>query len=113
MSRVEKSQQHIFNGNLSCPREWALCAFGDTGSCYPNEKICVFERNIFGTPLYCSNTEHLEQCHDHQCPAQFKCKTFCIPIYMLCDGVSDCPDEEDEAQTLCMVIMLSKSGKLS
>ena len=113
MSRVEKTQQHIFNGNLSCPREWALCASGDTGSCYPNEKLCVFERNIFGTPLYCSNTEHLEQCYDHQCPTHFKCKAFCIPIYMLCDGVSDCPDEEDEAQTLCMLIMLSKCCKLS
>ena len=109
MNWVEKSQQHRFNSELSCPSEWALCTSGDTGSCYPNEKICVFERIIFGTPLYCTNTEHLDDCHDHQCPTQFKCTTFCIPIYMLCDGVADCPGEEDEAQTLCMLIMLHKS----
>ena len=108
MNQFEKSQQHRFNRELSCPSEWALCTSGETGSCYPNEKICVFERNIFGTPLYCPNTEHLDDCHYHQCPTQFKCTTFCIPIYMLCDGVSDCPDAEDEAQTLCMLIMLSK-----
>ena len=107
INRIEKTQQHRFNRELSSPSEWALCISGETGSCYPNEKICVFERNIFGTPLYCSNTEHLDQCYDHQCPTQFKCETFCIPIYMLCDGVSDCPGEEDEAQTLCMLIMLT------
>ena len=104
--RVYEIQEHVFNTDLSCPSGWAQCTTGGTGLCYPNHKICVFERNIFDTPNYCSNTEHLNGCHGHQCPTQFKCKTFCIPIYMLCDGVSDCPDEEDEAQTLCVLTIL-------
>ena len=88
--------QHTFTNDLHCPSGWALCTIGDTGSCYPNENICVFERNILGAPLHCKNTEHLIDCYDHQCPTQFKCReTFCIPIHMLCDGVSDCPDHED------------------
>ena len=95
-------QQHTFTNDLHCPSGWALCTIGNTGSCYPNENICVFERNILGAPLHCKNTEHLIDCYDHQCPTQFKCReTFCIPIHMLCDGVSDCPDREDEEHTLC------------
>ena len=100
--QIDEIQQHIFTSDVQCPSGWALCTIGDTGACYPYENICVFERNILGAPLYCKNTEHLTACYDHQCPTLFKCKeTFCIPIYMLCDGISDCPDQEDETYTLC------------
>ena len=106
VDRVSEVQQYIFNSDISCRGEWALCTSGDTGSCYPNQDICVFERNIFGTPLYCNNTEHLNGCYEHQCATHFKCRgTFCIPIYMLCDGVVDCPDKEDETQILCRYII--------
>ena len=108
VNQNEIVRQHIFTNDLRCPPDWALCAQGFSGTCYPNENICVFERTILGHPLHCGNTEHLAECHDHQCPTQFKClDAFCIPIYMLCDGVSDCPDQEDEDDTICMSLVIS------
>ena len=114
MYQIGEMEEHVFNSDIACPNGWARCTSGDVGSCYPNEKLCVFERNIIGTPLYCRNTEHLAECFDYPCPTQFKCRqSFCIPIYMVCDGVVDCPDQEDEASTLCMYIktvVITKTG---
>ena len=105
MYQIGEKEEHVFNSDIACPNGWARCTSGDAGYCYPNEKLCVFERNIIGAPLYCRNTEHLAECFDYPCPTQFKCRqSFCIPIYMVCDGVVDCPDQEDEADTLCMYI---------
>ena len=79
-----------------CPTEWTLCN-SYREECVPNYKLCVFERTIFGDPLYCSDTEHLKNCVDHVCPNIYKChKSYCIPLYMLCDNINDCPDNEDE-----------------
>ena len=30
-------------------------------------KVCMFERDIYGNPVHCSNTEHLQYCPDHVC----------------------------------------------
>ena len=65
--------------------------------CYLDYKRCAFERNIQGNPVHCRTTEHLQYCADHQCPDMFKCKaSYCIAIHMVCDGVNDCPENEDE-----------------
>ena len=78
-----------------CPNGWSFCnVFGN--ECFPNNKICVYERWV-NVPLYCSNTEHLNYCAEHQCPSMLKCDhSYCIPTYMMCDGVNDCPGGEDE-----------------
>ena len=45
----------------------------------------------------CPGQEHLKACELHQCPHMFKCLTsYCIPTYLLCDGVQNCPNGEDE-----------------
>ena len=50
-----------------------------------------------GNLQYCPNTEHVRFCAYHQCPHMFKCKnTYCIYVHKVCDGVNDCPDNEDE-----------------
>ena len=85
-----------------CPNGWSKCTASAKTSCYPNEKICVFERDITGDTLYCKNTEHLQFCEKHKCPSMFSCyNTYCIPFHMVCDGVSDCPDSRDEASERC------------
>ena len=77
---------------------WASCADGST-FCYPMELRCTFQRDIYGDPMYCPNTEHLRYCYTHECPTMFKCReSFCVPSYMVCDQVGDCPSMEDEKE---------------
>ena len=87
---------------ISCPDGWSKCTASAVSSCYPNGKICVFERAFTGEALYCRNTEHLHFCKDHKCPTMFPCKnTYCIPFHMVCDGIFDCPDALDETTERC------------
>ena len=73
-----------------------LCNYGSS-ECYSPHKICTFERDIYGNPVHCSDTEHLRYCASHQCPNAFKCHgSYCIPSHMVCDLIVDCPDGEDE-----------------
>ena len=37
---------------------------------YQMSKTCMFERDIYGNPVHCSNTEHLQFCPDHVCPGK-------------------------------------------
>ena len=98
------SPRRLLMGEVSvCPEGWSKCTPETLlSTCYPNEKICVFERIITGEALYCRNTEHLMFCENHKCPSMFACEnTYCIPFHMVCDGVSDCPDGRDEAGERC------------
>ena len=80
-----------------CPDEWTLCNVFDT-FCFPNSNICVFNRGLYSS-VHCHNTEYLRFCRQHQCPTMFKCKaSYCIPSFMVCDGILDCPVGEDEEQ---------------
>ena len=81
-----------------CTRDAALCDYGSE-ECFSPDRFCMFERNIYGGPVHCSDTEHLRFCKSHQCPDSYKCNnSYCIPIHMVCDQVLDCPDGEDEEQ---------------
>ena len=91
-------QNDCTKGHLQC-RAWAVCDYWDSTdtSCFPSHKICVFERNLYGRPLYCNNTNHIHYCKTHQCPHMFKCRdSFCIYLHNVCDGVQHCPNNEDE-----------------
>ena len=84
--------------NKTCPFNWAMCNTYD-GNCYSIEKQCLFERNIYGEPKSCNNTEHLRYCHPFDCPLHYKCQySYCIPLHTVCDGIDDCPLGEDEKQ---------------
>ena len=67
-----------------------------TSYCYPTHLRCIYDvykSHVIG----CPNREHLKACEHHQCPRMFKClTTYCIPTYLLCDGVHHCPNGEDE-----------------
>ena len=85
-----------------CPNRWSLCNIF-SNECFPNHMICVFIRSKEGA-LHCSNTEHLRYCAQHQCPSMFKCnQSYCIPTYMICDGIADCPDGEDELKCASLI----------
>ena len=81
---------------------------------YPNDNVCLFERDIYGDPLYCPSSEHLMYCEHHECPGMFRCNgDYCIPKHMVCDGVVDCTHEQDEHECdamLCQGGLLCKSN---
>ena len=73
-----------------------LCDYGSS-ECFTLDRICSFERDIYGDPVHCTDTGHLRFCKTHQCPDAFKChQSYCIAVHMVCDDVPDCPDGEDE-----------------
>ena len=85
------------NSSIPCPNRHSLCTYYHA-ECFLRHKRCIFERDIFGEPVHCSDTEHLTYCEHYQCPAMFKCaNSYCIPLHMICDGINDCPDSEDES----------------
>ena len=57
----------------------------------------MFERTQYADPAHCRSTHHLKYCKHHECPDSYKCQeSYCIALHMVCDGVNDCPDSEDE-----------------
>ena len=46
---------------------------------------------------YCRNGAHLENCEKFNCSYTYKCPgSYCIPYHMICNGVADCSNMEDE-----------------
>ena len=79
-----------------CPDGWALCSQSHEQMCYPIDKWCTYV-TYKGIPLYCPDLDQTYYCDGFECPTMFKCEsTYCIPTYMVCDGVHDCPSKEDE-----------------
>ena len=82
--------------HAECPTHYSLCDFHLT-ECFQSDRICMFERTPYGDPAHCRGTNHLKYCKHHECPDSYKCQeSYCIALHMVCDGVNDCPDSEDE-----------------
>ena len=82
--------------HAECPTNYSLCDFHLT-ECFQSDRICMFERTLYGDPAHCRGTNHLKYCKHHECPDTYKCQeSYCIALHMVCDGVNDCPDSEDE-----------------
>ena len=73
------------------------CHKGVYDICYAKRDICVYDRDDAGGVSFCPDGSHLEGCTEHECPNEFKCpKSYCVPLYRVCDGVRDCPRGDDE-----------------
>ena len=78
--------------------EFLKCAEGSY-LCYPQHRMCVYERSNSSHLLHCPSGAHLQSCIGFQCPHMFQCipgESYCIPHTHVCDGVADCPDGRDE-----------------
>ena len=75
----------------------SLHAYCDDKSMYNKNYQCIFEVDGNGNMLHCSDGSHLQRCKTSGCQYAFKCSfAFCIPLRQVCDGMSDCPDGDDE-----------------
>ena len=77
----------------ACPSGWSRCSPDKDSACYPNEHACVYERDIYGDPLYCANTANIKDCPTsslpHICPSMFKCdQSYCIPYHMVSESLN-------------------------
>ena len=73
------------------------CKSGD--QVYDETAICRYD-TIGDKMIHCEDGTHLGSlgvCMDFACFQSFKCMhSYCIPIRKICDGVIDCPNQEDE-----------------
>ena len=79
-------------------QQFSFCN-GFSNETFPNVELCLLVRDQYGVTKHCNNTEHLHYCVDFSCPNHYKCpRSYCIPMHLVCDGVKDCPQGEDEEQ---------------
>ncbi len=91
------SSLHYFNRVHLCihPDE-TTCLKNFYGDCFPRHRLCIFEPISLGR-LGCVNGAHLRSCYFHSCPNFFKYPNdYCLPFHLVCNGVPDCPNAEDE-----------------
>ena len=78
--------------NGTCRRNMLMCDLDADGFCYHQHGWCVYEV-LQGSVLHCPGLQHLHFCEDYKCPSMFQClMSYCIPVYMICNGISDCPE---------------------
>lgn len=66
--------------------------------CFRINDICILQTNEHADNTGCTNGLILSHCENMLCPGMFKCRyRYCIPFYMVCNGVVHCPYGDDEA----------------
>ncbi len=88
-------ENNVMRNDRNTPQTFPC--LGTNGECFPFNVMCIFDRLTDGHIMYCQNGRHLEKCIEFQCPGMFKCAfSYCIPFHLVCNGISDCPDADDE-----------------
>ncbi len=91
-----RSLNYFDKARLCTQPEETTCLKNFYGDCFPRDRYCIFEPLVFGR-LGCRDGAHLRSCYLHSCPNFFKCPNdYCLPIHLICNGVPDCPNGEDE-----------------
>ncbi len=102
------SRLDFFEDKMLCESDdLATCEKGFKDVCYPRHRHCVYEPYALPTPPTaltqkgktpsCRNGGQLKSCDLHACPSHFKCPSaFCVPTFLICNGIADCPNGEDE-----------------
>ena len=77
--------------NGSCKDDMLQCNLGQNDYCYHQHAWCIYEV-LHTSILHCPGLEHLQFCERYECPHMFLCNySYCIPLFMVCNGVPDCP----------------------
>ena len=89
---IKYHERHIQRKtNGTCDTDMLMCDEDYHGFCYHQYSWCVYEM-FYTDVLHCPNLDHLHFCESYECPTMFPCdKSYCIPVFMVCNEVSDCP----------------------
>ena len=98
-----------------CGPGYIRCPYDFTGTCFPFDKICLYDADQVGRMTPCPNGGHLLHCASVHCTGLFKChQAYCLPLRRMCDGRPDCPAGEDEegcpAEVRCPGLLRCKEG---
>ena len=75
--------------------------FKGHSKCFNISETCKYKLNKQNHIIPCRSGGHLENCKHYQCNALFKCtESYCILFVLVCDGKWDCPQGEDELQSM-------------
>ncbi len=87
--------------NCTEPHQMA-CKKGHS-KCVNVSQICLYQLNKQNHIYPCRNGGNLENCRYFQCNKRYKCQSsYCIPWSQVCNGVIDCPENDDEEyQPIC------------
>ena len=78
--------------NGVCEKNMLMCDLDNNGFCYHHYHWCVYEV-LVDYVLQCPGLQHLQFCENYECPSMYQCSmSYCIPMYMTCNGVADCPE---------------------
>ena len=84
--------------------------------CFPLNKLCLFETDEEGYPMWCRDGSHLGQCAEMNCTNSYKCPdSYCIPYHKVCDGYFHCINGEDEERCddyICRGLMRCSGSKV-
>ena len=99
----------------SCSLPYELPCIEGHSKCYNISDICKYTLNKNNHLVPCRNGNHLQNCREFECNSMFKCKSsYCINFSYVHDAKWDCPNGEDENNTLldCSSMFKCKGSRM-
>ena len=101
----------LLTSNTPCKEDQNLPCRAGHPRCFPIEKLCQYDLDVYNQLHPCRNGRHLEQCENIECSMKFLCPgAYCLSAQRVCDGAKDCPTGEDEKGCLYKLQPLSCPG---
>ena len=85
------------NVSYECSDQPGIACFPGHSKCFRMNQLCLYDIDKFENIAFCRNAAHLRECDWIECTNAYKCyKSYCIPFRMLCNGIQDCLEGDDE-----------------
>ena len=85
------------NVSYECFDPPGIACFPGHSKCFRMNQLCLYDIDKFENIAFCRNAAHLRDCDWIECTNAYKCyKSYCIPFRMLCNGIQDCLEGDDE-----------------
>ena len=85
------------NMSYECSDQDGIACFPGHSKCFRMNQLCLYDTDKLKNIAFCRNAAHLRDCDWIECTNSFKCyRSYCIPFRMLCNGMEDCLEGDDE-----------------